>query len=247
MKYLIAGNWKMNTNTAEGAALIAGIEEGIAADSSLLERCDFLVCPPALYIEDAKSNSQNTLYGAQDCSAQDSGAYTGEIAASMLKDKGCSHVIVGHSERREYHAETNEIVAAKAAKAHENGLAAIICVGEKEEERDAGTHESVVEKQLKGSIPADASAQNTVIAYEPVWAIGTGKTASAEDASAMHDFIRGKLNGLISDPDNVRILYGGSLKPGNAKDLLSQPNINGGLIGGASLNADDFLAIAKAA
>ena len=249
MKTLIAGNWKMNTTTDDAKHLLADIVNGIEKDKGLLETCEFLVCPPTIHLSTTRhmlTGLQHVCTGAQDCSTEESGAYTGEISAAMIKDKDCKYVIVGHSERREYHGETDEIVAKKAAAAHSHELTAIICVGEKEEERDAGNHEKIVAAQLKDSIPKGASAENTVIAYEPVWAIGTGKTATPKDAGDMHDVIREKIRGLITDPDNVRILYGGSLKPENAEELLKQQNINGGLIGGASLKAESFLGIAKA-
>lgn len=249
MKSLIAGNWKMNMDTNDAKHLLADIVNGIEKDKELLEQFEFLVCPPSIHLSTARhmlTGLQHLCLGAQDCSAQENGAFTGEISAGMIRDKDCSYVIVGHSERREYHGETNELVSQKAAIAHENELTAIICVGEKEDERESGKHEKIVAEQLKGSIPKGATSENTVIAYEPVWAIGTGKTATPKDAADMHDFIREKIRGLIVDPDDVRILYGGSLKPENAAELLKQQNINGGLIGGASLKAESFLGIAKA-
>ena len=250
MKKLIAGNWKMNGALNDAKKLISSLINGIEEEKNLLDTCDFVVCPPFVHINAVKHTLhalEHVTYGAQDCSAQDNGAYTGEVSAAMLADMKCSYVILGHSERRQYHGESNELVAAKAAKAHENGVVAIICVGELESERDEGRQEAVVKDQLLGSLPGSATSENTVIAYEPVWAIGTGKTATPEDAGAMHDFIRGQLSEKLDNADQVRILYGGSMKPGNAGELLAQPNIDGGLIGGAALSAEDFLGIARSA
>jgi triosephosphate isomerase len=248
MKKLIAGNWKMNGSLADTGKLVQEIAAGILGDATVSSKCELLVCPPYVYLQAAKAALGGTLMlGAQNCSALDNGAMTGDISAAMLKDAGCRYVILGHSERREHHGEKSEFVARKAAKAHENGLITIICVGEKESDRDQGNHEKVVERQLKGSLPDSATSQNTVIAYEPVWAIGTGKTATPADVKAMHAFIRAQLKERLADSENIRILYGGSMKPENAKDLLATPNVDGGLIGGASLVAAQFLAIAKSA
>lgn len=248
MKKLIAGNWKMNGTAVEADKLVQDIVGGILANSGLSGLCDFLVCPPFVHLAAARGAMGATLMlGAQDCSAHENGAFTGDISALMLKDMGCSHVILGHSERRQHHHEKSELIALKAEKAHKAGLVTIICVGESQQERDQGQQEAVVERQLKASIPACATVQNTVIAYEPVWAIGTGKTATPADVKVMHTFIRGQLKQQIADSDNMRILYGGSMKAANAADLLATPNVDGGLIGGASLNVGEFLAIAKAA
>jgi len=249
MKKLIAGNWKMNGSVQENASLVSAITEGLEKQSSILSACDLLICPPAIYISELSDicERHNVSLGAQDCSIYESGAYTGEISAPMLKEIGCTYAILGHSERRQYHDESNETVAAKAKTANENGLVSIICVGETEGEREAGAAEAIVERQLLESLPETASIDNTVIAYEPVWAIGTGKTASAEDAQKMHSFIRGKLKEKLANGEKMRILYGGSMKPENAGELLSMPDIDGGLIGGASLKAEQFLAIALAA
>ncbi len=249
MKKLIAGNWKMNCLSDDAHALIQDITTALSNSPEILDDCDILVCPPSVHIQAVKNiaHGKGVDVGAQDVSEHNSGAYTGNISASMIKDLGGEYVILGHSERREYHAESDALVAAKAKEAHEKGLITIICVGEKEEERDAGTQNDVVEAQLKGSIPKNARRENTVIAYEPVWAIGTGKTATPADVKDMHAFIRGQLEGLVETPEKVRILYGGSMKPANAKELLATPNVDGGLIGGASLKADDFIGIAKLA
>lgn len=244
-KKLIAGNWKMNGTMAATQQLLGGIVAGLNAD--ILARCDLLVCPPFVHIAAAQTfTGHNIGVGGQDCATQTGGAFTGDIAAPMLADAGCRAVIVGHSERRQYHNEADEAVAAKAAQAHLAGLTAIICVGETAEQREAGQEGVVVKQQLIGSISAGATAENTVIAYEPVWAIGTGKTATADDVAAMHGFIRTILAEKIADAAAVRILYGGSVKPDNAIELLAVPNVDGALIGGASLKADDYLAIAKA-
>jgi triosephosphate isomerase (TIM) len=245
MKKLIAGNWKMNLNAREAVSLAEDLRSGLPKSHA----AEYLVCPPHVYLAEVGKAVEGSgiALGAQDCSAHAEGAYTGEISPEMLKDIGCTYVILGHSERRQHHKETDAQVAAKAAKAHEFGLIAIICVGETLEEREKGQEKDVVAKQLKGSLPQSATYKNTVIAYEPVWAIGTGKTATPVDAGAMHDFIRQKLQNEADSADLFRILYGGSMKPENAADLLATANIDGGLIGGASLRADQFIAIAESA
>ncbi|NCC21826.1 MAG: triose-phosphate isomerase [Alphaproteobacteria bacterium] len=250
MKKLIAGNWKMNGSILSAQELTKAVIDGIERDQSILSRADFVVCPPFLHLERVKTEvrhgDQPVSIGAQDCALTDDGAYTGDVSAAMLKDFGCDYVILGHSERRQYHKETDEVIAAKAIKAHESGLIAIICVGELESEREAGREKDVVRAQLAKAVPAGATAANTVIAYEPVWAIGTGKTATPEDVKEMHSFIRAELAEKIEDSTQVRILYGGSVKPDNAKELFAVPNVDGALIGGASLKAEQYLAIAKA-
>lgn len=241
---LIAGNWKMNGLKADGldlAADLAGRLKGAGAVPF-----DMLVCPPfplLFPVGEAISDSPLAL-GAQDCHPKTSGAHTGDVSPAMLTDAGCRFVILGHSERRADHAESSALVKAKAAAALAQGLIAIVCVGETEAQRDAGQAESVVAGQLAGSIPEGATAVNTVIAYEPVWAIGTGKTATPADVKAMHAHIRAELAGKIADPDAARILYGGSVKPGNAAELMAVENVDGALVGGAALKADDFWAIA---
>lgn len=248
MKKLIAGNWKMNGTITATGGLVQAIAAGVLGDSVLSTKCDVLVCPSFVHLPAARAALGSTLMlGAQDCSAQEGGAFTGDISAAMLKDAGCSYVILGHSERRQYQAETNGLVARKAAQAHAQGLITIICVGESALEREQGSAEDVVARQIEGSLPASTDSRNTVIAYEPVWAIGTGKTATPADAGAMHAFIRNRLKERLKDPENIRILYGGSMKPDNAAELLATPNVDGGLIGGASLDPAQFLAIAKAA
>ena len=243
MKKLIAGNWKMNGDLAFARALIADVVNGIYDRAELHERFDFLVCPPALHIgavRHALVGYPKIALGAQNCSPFDKGAYTGDISAAMLKDSGCSYVIVGHSERREYQKETDAIIRTKAEQLLANDLTPIVCVGETLEQREVGNALSVVEEQLKGSLPELERYDDLVVAYEPVWAIGTGKVASVQDIEEMHAHIRGIVG------ESVRILYGGSMKPGNAGEILAVPNVDGGLIGGASLKADDFIGIAKA-
>lgn len=234
--------------TMEGAiALGRGIVEAIQDDSTLLENNDFLVCPPYLHIAPVQTElSIAVSLGAQDCSPFENGAYTGDISVGMLKDLNCSHVILGHSERRQYYMESNLLVRQKAMMANQGGLVSIICVGETEEQREAGEQEAVVGQQLLESLPETATADNTVIAYEPVWAIGTGKTATPEDIGAMHGFIRQKLAEKLDNAEKVRILYGGSVKPANAAEIFAVDNVNGALIGGASLTTEDFIGIAKA-
>ncbi|MBX2834120.1 MAG: triose-phosphate isomerase [Micavibrio sp.] len=251
MKKLIAGNWKMNGNKSQARALIADIINGLHENQSILDKVEILVCPPMLHIGDVRHalfGFPDMHFGAQDVSAQESGAYTGDISVEMLNDAGCGYVIVGHSERRQYHDETDADVAAKASAILAKDMVPIICVGETLEEREAGKAKEVVGEQMRGSLPSEIKDfQEIVIAYEPVWAIGTGKTASAQDAEDMHAFIRGTLKAYVQDASKVRILYGGSMKPENAEELLACKNIDGGLIGGASLKAESFLSIAKAA
>lgn len=241
MKKLIAGNWKMNGDAKSAEALIVNIEKAIEQGPAVLETCDFVVCPPFVHIPMVKDLVSVVAVGGQDCSERSNGAFTGSISAPMLKDVGATYVILGHSERRQYQNEGDELIAAKAKAANEAGLITIICVGETEAEREAGNQEAVVGGQLDRSIPQGATAQNTVIAYEPVWAIGTGKTATAEDIRAMHAFIRAKV------PGDMRILYGGSVKPSNAAEIFAVKNVDGALIGGASLKTEDYLGIATAA
>jgi triosephosphate isomerase (TIM) len=246
MKKLIAGNWKMNLNAAEARQLASDLQAELSGRGQM---ADYLVCPPFIYLAEIVDilKGSDIAVGGQDCSEHSGGAYTGDISAEMLKDIGCAYAILGHSERRQHHGETDELVARKAAKAHEHGLITIICVGETEAERAAGQEQEVVARQLRGSLPSCATYKNTVIAYEPVWAIGTGKTATPKDAEIMHGFIRQRLHNEVDGADLFRILYGGSMKPDNAVDLLQTANVDGGLIGGASLKADQFIAIAKSA
>lgn len=250
MKKLIAGNWKMNGTAGDALALIGDICETLKSSPDLYDHNDFVVCPPHLHVSmisnSVESHSEQLSVGIQDCSVNDFGAYTGDTSAAMAAELGCKYAILGHSERREYQQEMDELVAQKAAAAHKQNLIAIICVGETDEQRDAGQEKEVVGSQLDKSIPLGSNAVNTVIAYEPVWAIGTGKTATPEDVAEMHEFIREKLKEKLEDSQDVRILYGGSVKPSNAAELFAVPNVDGALIGGASLKAEDFLSIAKA-
>ncbi len=243
---LIAGNWKMNGSLAANAALLTALRE-----QSQSLHCELAVCAPAPYLFQLQSllAGSSINWGAQDLSVHEAGAYTGEVSASMLQDFACRYVIVGHSERRAMHAETSELVALKAARALSAGLVPIVCVGETLAERESGQTAVVVEQQLSPVLDKLGSQlAGIVIAYEPVWAIGTGKTATPEMAQEVHELIRARL----AQCDNaaaavVRLLYGGSMKPDNARQLLAMPDIDGGLIGGAALKAADFLAIAQAA
>lgn len=242
---LIAGNWKMNGLRETGAALVDGLIDVMGADAP---RCDMLVCPPATLLApvgDAIGGTAVAL-GAQDCHFDAAGAHTGDISPAMLVDMGCRFVIVGHSERRMDHGEDDALVRAKAGSARRAGLVPIVCVGETLEEREAGNALEVVSSQLAGSVPEGSESGGIVIAYEPVWAIGTGLTPTVEDIAEVHERIRADLVSLVDDAEAVRILYGGSVKPGNAVEILAVANVNGGLIGGASLNAGDFWAICQA-
>lgn len=245
---LVAGNWKMNGSLDSIRELIKGIEAGM--DS--VQTAGVAVCPPAVYIPEVAALIEGTgiRLGSQNVCDQDSGAYTGEIAGSMLKEFNCQYAIVGHSERRSLYGESDELVAARFAAARRNGLTPILCVGELLEEREQGITEEVVARQLDAVIDLEGigAFADAVIAYEPVWAIGTGKTASPEQAQEVHRFIREKIAGLDATiAENVVIQYGGSVKGSNAAELFGMPDIDGGLIGGASLQADDFLAICQAA
>ncbi len=237
---LIAGNWKMNGRRADGLALAKGLAERASASAPAAE---LLICPPAtlLALAAAVVAGSPVAIGGQDCHPEPSGAHTGDIAPEMLAEIGCRYVIVGHSERRADHGESDGQVRLKAEAAWRAGLVPIICVGESESERTRGEASSVVARQLHGSLPGDASAENAVIAYEPVWAIGTGRTATAEDVALMHAHIRTVLgpNGAA-----MRILYGGSVKAANAADLLALEDVDGALVGGASLNLEEFWTIA---
>jgi triosephosphate isomerase (TIM) len=247
LRPLIAGNWKMNGTRAQTEALVTDLKARLAAKPGLA--ADLLVCPPAPYVAQAAALAAGSglAVGGQDCHTKQSGAHTGDVSAAMLADLGCRHVILGHSERRADHGESSELVAAKAKAAHEAGLVAIVCVGETEAERDRGATLDVISSQLEGSVPADAEAANLVIAYEPVWAIGTGRTPTPEDVATVHAHIRGLLKAWFKDGAEMRILYGGSVKGSNAGSLMHVPEVNGALVGGASLKAEEFWAIALAA
>ncbi len=240
---LVAGNWKMH-----------GLSRSLAEVRSLLDllahaprlESDIMICPPAtLLFQTSNMLSGSTIMlGAQDCHSNSEGAHTGDISAEMLADAGANAVIVGHSERRTDHGETDAVVAAKATAAHRAGLAAIICIGETGRERQDGATLDIVGRQLNDSLPPSANADNTVIAYEPVWAIGTGWTPTPVDVAAVHAFIRDRLSDeLGGEGRGIRILYGGSVKPSNARELLTVPNVDGALVGGASLKATDFYGI----
>jgi triosephosphate isomerase (TIM) len=237
MRQLIAGNWKMNGL----AASLAEIEALARALKSPV--CDVLICPPATLVARAAVAAKGTpvAIGGQDCHAEISGAFTGDVSAEMLRDAGAGAVIVGHSERRQYHGESDAVVAAKARAAWRAGLLAIICIGETEAERDAGRAYDICSAQLKASVPPGATAANAVIAYEPVWAIGTGKTPTSSEIAQMHAHIKSAL------PAPLRIIYGGSVKPSNAKEILALADVGGALVGGASLKASDFITIVEAA
>ena len=238
MTKLIAGNWKMNMDVVGAKALCADL-----AAAGDVPNADLLVCPAYVHIPLALDSGVQT--GAQDCSAlAGPGAHTGQVSASMLADIGCAYVIIGHSERRQ-DGERDSLIREKVSRAAEAGLTPILCVGEDEAQREAGEQEAIVGAQLKACIPD--GIENLVIAYEPVWAIGTGKVAELADIEAMHGFMRSSLADLVTHAGAVRLLYGGSMKPGNAADILALANVDGGLIGGASLKAEDFLAIARAA
>jgi len=243
MKKLAAGNWKMNGSSAALAELSALIAAHPAP------ACEMLLCPPATLIAQSVYHTRGTalLIGGQDCHAKASGAHTGDISAAMLKDAGAGHVILGHSERRADHSETNVLVKAKAEAALAAELTAIVCLGETEAQRDAGETLALCGSQLHGSIPAGASSANLVIAYEPVWAIGTGRTPTLEQIGEVHAFLRAELvKALGEDGHGVRILYGGSVKPSNAAEIFAVKDVDGALVGGASLKAIDFGAIVAA-
>jgi len=236
MRKLVAGNWKMN-GLASSLGELAALRDAVSGAA-----CDVLVCPPATLIAQAAGTVKGGFaLGGQDCHAQAKGAFTGDISAEMLADAGASYVIVGHSERRQYHGETSAQVAAKAQAAWRAGLKAVICIGESLIERQAGSANHICQTQLKDSVPDDAVPANTVIAYEPVWAIGTGVTPTSADIAAMHAHIRACLVARLGDgAKQMLILYGGSVNPGNAAEILSLPDVGGALVGGASLKSDDF-------
>ncbi len=250
MKKLIAGNWKMNGSLAANEALL----QALAAGMPVPPACAVAVCIPAPYLGQFQAlvKALPALsfidLGAQDVSAKAAGAYTGEVSAAMLRDFGCRYAIVGHSERRQYHLESDALVAEKAQQALGAGITPIVCVGEKLAEREAGQTESVVKRQLAAVIHTNGHCiSEIVLAYEPVWAIGTGQTATPEQAQAVHAVLRAQLKAATEHADRVKILYGGSMNAANAASLLGQPDIDGGLIGGASLKAPDFLTIIAAA
>ncbi len=250
MKKLIAGNWKMNGSLVANEALMRALANGLDVQAA----CDIAVCVPAPYIAQVLALTSADLrlagvaLGAQDVSTHTAGAYTGEVSAPMLRDLGCRYAIVGHSERRQYHAESDDVVADKARAALAAGITPIVCVGETLGEREAGHTEEVVKRQLAAVIHVNGHCiSEIVVAYEPVWAIGTGKTASPQQAQSVHAVLRAQLKAASDQSARVKILYGGSMNAANVASLLSQPDIDGGLIGGAALKAPDFLSIIAAA
>lgn len=244
----IAGNWKMNGDLAANEALVRGLIEGVAGIDA--GNCMVALCVPSPYFAQMQSlcGQSRLAIGAQDVSAHDKGAYTGEISAAMLKEFGVRYAIVGHSERREYHGETDALVADKAKAALAVGVTPIVCVGETLAEREAGRTEEIVKRQMAAVIHTNGHCiSEIVVAYEPVWAIGTGKTATPEMAQQVHALLRAQLKAATEHADRVHILYGGSMNAANAAALLAQPDVDGGLVGGASLKAADFLQIIAAA
>jgi triosephosphate isomerase (TIM) len=246
-RQLVAGNWKMHGSREMASALVAEVAASLPADDA-----EVAVLPPFPYVAELveRHAGSKLAFGAQDLSEHAQGAFTGEVSGAMLKDIGCTYVLAGHSERRQYHAESDDLVARKFVAAQAAGLEPILCVGETLDERDGGTTEAVIARQLDAVIARAGigAFANAVVAYEPVWAIGTGRTATPEQAQAVHKFIRDKLAALDGTiAGSLRLLYGGSVKPSNASELFGQPDVDGGLIGGASLVAGDFLAICDAA
>lgn len=244
-KKLIAGNWKMNGSLAVNETLLKNLLAGVGQPA-----CQVAVCVPAIYLAQCQALLAGSVIalGAQDVSSHESGAYTGEIAPAMLKEFGLRYVIVGHSERRQYHQESDEVVALKAQRALACGIAPVVCVGETLAEREAGKTEEVVKRQLAAVIALNGHCiSEVVVAYEPVWAIGTGLSATAEQAQQVHTVLRAQLKAATPHADHIQLLYGGSMNAANAAQLLAQPDIDGGLIGGAALKAQDFLAIIAAA
>jgi triosephosphate isomerase len=249
-KFLIAGNWKMNGSPKEAQQLLEGLKNQL---SSIPEGIDVLVCPPSISLTTAIKTVEGTAIhvGAQNVYFEDNGAFTGEISTQMINEVGCTHVIVGHSERREHFGETDAIVNAKVKRTLSAGLQPIICVGETLDQRQEGNHQAIVKQQVDAALNKldKEQAQKIVLAYEPIWAIGTGETATPDQAEEMHALIRENMDFLYDEEtaENLRILYGGSMKPKNAKELLRQPDVDGGLIGGASLKADSFAEIIEIA
>ncbi|MEM8560597.1 MAG: triose-phosphate isomerase [Pseudomonadota bacterium] len=241
---LVVGNWKMHGTRDSVSSLLQAVLAELPANG-----VEAAVCPSYVHIEQAVEfcAGSSLAVGAQDCSHVAAGAYTGEVSAQMLSDSGCQWVILGHSERRQYHSESDNLVAAKLGAAIAAGLKPILCVGESREQREQGEADSVVAAQLSGALAEQGNLTDLVVAYEPVWAIGTGLTATPEQAQEMHAFIRHRLADVeVVDASATRLLYGGSVKPDNARALFAQPDIDGALVGGAALKADDFLAIVRA-
>ena len=248
-KKIVAGNWKMNLTLQEGLALAAELKEALAAEKP---NCDVVICTPFIHLAKVADAIEGTVIGlgAENCADKEKGAYTGEVSAAQVKSTGAQYVILGHSERRAYYGETAEILKEKVNLALANGLKVIFCIGEVLEEREAGKQNEIVGAQLADSLfdLTEEQFANIILAYEPVWAIGTGKTATAEQAEDMHAFIRGVIAGRFGEvaAENVSILYGGSCKPSNAREIFSKPDVDGGLIGGAALKCADFCGIIDA-
>jgi len=245
---LIAGNWKMNGLAADGAKLAADLAAWTRAGGAAASgRADILICPPATLLNAVRQAIVGSAVqlGAQDCHWAKSGAHTGDISAEMLADQGCRFVIVGHSERRAGHGETDDVVRSKAAAALRAGLTAIVCIGETEVERQAGRTIEVVSSQMQGSLPPNASSATIVIAYEPVWAIGSGRVPTNDEVKAVHGHLRQQARAAMGDGASIRLLYGGSVKPSNAKELMGISEVNGALVGGASLKLEDFSGIVR--
>ncbi len=241
---LVVGNWKMNGLSAS----IVVLDRIIAGESDLASQVSLMICPPATLLAHfaARAKDSDLAIGAQDCYAEPAGAFTGDISAEMLADAGAEAVIVGHSERRHYHHETSADVHAKALAAWRAGLTAIVCIGEERSQREAGNTLAVIGQQFDGSVPNGANGRNLVVAYEPVWSIGTGLTPTAADIADVHRFIRGRLVDCHGEEGKfIRILYGGSVKPSNSAELMAVEDVDGALVGGASLKAEEFLAIAS--
>jgi triosephosphate isomerase len=244
---LIAVNWKMQAGLADGHTLAAAVRESLVQAGGASAPFDMAVAPPMPILAAIAGETAGSplALGAQDCHAQDTGAHTGDSSPAVLAELGCRYVIVGHSERRQDHGEGDGDVQAKAAAVLRHGMTAIICIGESEAQRDGGQTLDVLSRQLEGSIPSGARGDNTVIAYEPVWAIGTGRTPSNEDIAQAHQHIRARIDGRVADAAEVRLLYGGSVKPANAAEILAIEGVNGALVGGASLKSADFWGIAQ--
>lgn len=248
-KKIVAGNWKMNLNLQEGVALATELKAALAADKP---NCDVVICTPFIHLATVAGIVNDTVIGlgAENCADKEKGAYTGEVSAAQVKSTGAQYVILGHSERRAYYGETAEILKEKVNLALANGLKVIFCIGEVLEEREAGKQNEVVGAQLAGSLYELTAEQmgNIILAYEPVWAIGTGKTATSEQAQDMHAFIRAEIAKQFGAEvaENTSILYGGSCKPSNAREIFSKPDVDGGLIGGAALKCEDFKGIIDA-
>jgi len=242
---LIAGNWKMNGLSDESAVQLKALIE--KTNSVGNANCDVLICPPATLLREMSAIAANSVVsiGGQDCHSAEKGAHTGDLSANMIENTGATYCLVGHSERRTDHKETNGTVKAKAEAALASNLIAVVCVGETLEEREQGKTLAVISDQVKNSLPAGATAKNTVVAYEPVWAIGTGKTPTLSDVAEVHAHIRKDLQGILSDADGMRLLYGGSVKGSNAAELMALDHVNGALVGGASLKAADFWPIVE--